>query len=75
MDYEIHESLEYPAAASAFKALWAALRFIYRDASLEGDTARVRRQIEGLSNYELEVLKAAARIILLMAIDETVSRA
>lgn len=64
-----------PLSHSAFTSLWAALRFVFRDACLEGESPRVRRQVEGLSDYELAVLRSACRILVLMAIDEEVQRA
>lgn len=63
-----------PAASASSTALWAALRFICRDTILEGDNPRVRRQVEGLSDYELAKLRRAAADLVIMALDEHLAR-
>lgn len=73
-DHFEHPDLEPLHDRSAFRALWASLRFIYRDSCLEGETATLRRQIEGLSDYELQVLRASTTILVTMVLDERLAR-
>ena len=59
---------------NSYLRLWSALRFVFRDACLEGETDALRGQIKHLTDYELSVMRAGVQILYVMSLDEHVKR-